>query len=404
VSNPAKQGYAGEKEDPMSLSVLRIVLFSAILCVTSLPLAFSFSSSVSAESGGDSYVSWETWEEYTDANGNPLYVPSSVDANDDAAIAAWLPPASCYDSHINAAATCTASKGCLWPPNYIFMHIYLYPPSCVYSPVWNEVSIAPDPVGHGLAGRANSVLLNNGATYETATYYKPCFGRVRGGSQFFGNVCNSSAAIIGDLGDCEFIYCGPGKHQNEQCHCVLDNPPSPILIDVRGNGFDLTDSQNGVNFDLNCDGTAERIAWTEAASDEAFLVLDRNGNGTIDDGSELFGNFTPQTWSAHANGFLALAEFDKPERGGNGDGIIDSRDSIFEHLRLWRDANHNGLSEPGEIRRLPALGVHGISLDYRESRRRDEFGNWFRYRARVLDGRGAHVGQWAYDVFFVEGQ
>lgn len=402
MSKPAKQAYADEKEEPVSLSVLRTVLFSAILCVTSLPLAFSLSSSVFAESGGDSYASWEAWEEYTDANGNPLYVPSSVNPNDDAAIAAWLPPSSCYDSHINAAATCTASKGCAWPPNYIFMHIYLYPSSCVYSPVWNEVSIAPDPVGHGLAGRANSILLNNGATYETATYYKPCFGRVRGGSQFFGNACNSSAAIIGDGGGCEPIHCINGFQDMETCRCVNNN--SPIIIDVRGNGFDLTNAQNGVNFDLNSDGTAERTAWTEAASDDAFLILDRNGNGTIDDGTELFGNFTPQIWSAHPNGFLALAEFDKPERGGNGDGIIDFRDTIFEHLRLWRDANHNGLSEPGEIHRLPELGVHGISLDYRESRRRDEFDNSFRYRARVLDDRGAHVGQWAYDVFFGEGQ
>lgn len=193
------------------------------------------------------------------------------------------------------------------------------------------------------------------------------------------------------------LTCGltlDGGYSNP-CGCDPNDPTctSPILLDVRGDGFKLTDVARGVLFDLRATGTKIQTAWTEQDSDDAWLALDRNGNGLIDDGSELFGNFTPQPPRVSKNGFLALAEFDKPENGGNADRVLDNRDAIFNRLRLWRDANHNGLSEEPEFFTLPSAAVQTIDLDYNETRRMDQYGNLFRYRAKVNGSRSA------WDVF-----
>jgi hypothetical protein len=159
-----------------------------------------------------------------------------------------------------------------------------------------------------------------------------------------------------------------------------------------------------VDFDLNADGEREGLSWTSAGSDDAWLVLDRNGNNKIDDGTEMFGNYTPQPEPPAGgvrNGFLALAVFDQIANGGNGDGQIDRRDLVFNRLRLWRDSNHDGVSDPNETRKLSVTPIRVLELDYRESRRVDEHGNAFRYRAIVRDEFGAQFGRWAWDVFLL---
>jgi len=219
----------------------------------------------------------------------------------------------------------------------------------------------------------------------------PCYGD--GG--IFGNLrpsCNPSLSFV------KANY-SPKSAPIPQCWCSS----SPIVIDVAGNRFSMTDAANGVPFDFNGDGViGGKLAWTTANSDDAWLVLDRNNNNRIDNGQELFGNATPQPMppvKEERQGFLALAEYDKTANGGNNDGKITRRDLIFRKLRLWQDKNHNGISEIEELSRLPALDVVAIFLDYRESRRTDEFGNQFKYRARIRDRQGANIGRWAWDVF-----
>lgn len=197
----------------------------------------------------------------------------------------------------------------------------------------------------------------------------------------------SSRDIVPLLADCSQYF--------DPCLCP---PRSPILIDVAGNGFDLTNVYDGVMFNITGFGR-EPLGWTRADSDDAFLALDLNANELIDNGAELFGNFTAQPEPANGaerNGFAALTVFDL-----NGDGRIDSHDPIFSELRLWQDSNHNGISEPEELHQLDKLGLQTLDLSYERSKMVDEHGNEFRYRAGVTDARDAQMGRWAWDVFLV---
>jgi hypothetical protein len=194
-----------------------------------------------------------------------------------------------------------------------------------------------------------------------------------------------------------------GSIEQTLCNCNVELPPccctSPILIDVAGDGFRLTSWVDGVAFAPHPGFGPSDRAWTEANSDDAWLVLDRDADGLINDGSEMFGNATPQPQPADGtprNGFLALAQYDDDRNGS-----IDEKDPIFAGLRLWQDRDHDGVSQPWELYALTELGVAGISLAYSEAREVDQHGNSFRYKAAVYGTPGSPVGMTAWDVWLV---
>lgn len=191
--------------------------------------------------------------------------------------------------------------------------------------------------------------------------------------------------------------CPDGWYQSNYCCYSSENPPTPIIVDAFGEGFHMTGVSNGVHFRVFANESPYKMSWTDPRWRNGWLALDRNGNGTIDDFTELFGNDTVQPKSDDPNGYRALALFDAPMNGGNGNGAIDPDDSIYDNLHVWIDANHNGISEPEELHTLRELGIFQIDLRYTNSRYVDANGNQFRYRAKIKDEAG-HGSNFCYDV------
>lgn len=165
---------------------------------------------------------------------------------------------------------------------------------------------------------------------------------------------------------------------------------SPIIIDVDGSGYNLTSASSGVLFDFFGSGVPVQIAWTAKGSTNGFLVRDLYGTGKIVSAREMFGNLTEQPPSEEPNGFAALSQYDD-----DGDGWIDENDSIWPSLLLWQDTNHNGVTDPGELRQLASLGIKRISVHDHKDRRVDQYGNLFRYQAAINDDSHDHR---VYDV------
>lgn len=187
------------------------------------------------------------------------------------------------------------------------------------------------------------------------------------------------------------------------CECV---DCCPLVFDTSGKGYKLTSGDLGVWFDINADGQQDAISWTDPSRDVAFLAFDRNGNMAIDHGEELFGNATPLPGSTPAqarHGFDALASLESTEYGASTrDGIIDGKDAAYHKLLLWKDGNHDGMSQRSELTSAAQAGLVGIETRYRNSRRTDEFGNEYRLRGISWWKRAGRLdARFFYDVWFV---
>jgi hypothetical protein len=147
----------------------------------------------------------------------------------------------------------------------------------------------------------------------------------------------------------------------------------PLVLDLDGDGVETTTlsktSIGGVNFNLDAKGLAEKTGWV--GKDDGLLVRDLDGDGQITSGRELFGNHTLlQSGKAAAHGFEALKELD-----GNADGVVDAKDSAFAALRVWKDADSDGVTDAGELLTLDEAGVKSLKVSYTNANTIDAQGN-----------------------------
>ena len=169
-----------------------------------------------------------------------------------------------------------------------------------------------------------------------------------------GEILTIQKFVNGDLG----IHLGD-EPRPEPKPTPTPNFSSPLVLDLNGDGITSTFiSESNTHFDLDNNGMRERTGWVQ--SDDALLAFDKNQDGKINNGTELFGNNTLlKNGTKAANGFEALREYDE-----NRDGVIDAKDNIYNALSLWQDTNSDGVSETGELHTLKELGVASINLNY----------------------------------------
>jgi len=186
---------------------------------------------------------------------------------------------------------------------------------------------------------------------DSQRIYPPPSGWAEGGIPENGNETNNKTTVISPT---------LGTTPDPKVKVKVVRYVDPLILDLDGDGLEISPLSKGVLFDANGDTIKTGTAW--AASDDGMLVWDRNGNGLIDSGAELFGDETvlttgPNAGKKAANGFVALAELDS-----NADGKFDLSDAQYASLRIWRDMNQDGISQADELQTLADTGVKSIGL------------------------------------------
>jgi hypothetical protein len=226
----------------------------------------------------------------------------------------------------------------------------------------------PPPLGWFMIYLAEATYIYKGATNPEDVFYVfniPGFNEL---PQWPRTPCGDPLGFP-LLGRPEFHFKYPGGkviYQNQRWFnkpMIIPTYPvfgnlDPIVIDLYGNGIKTISVNQGVFFDDKSNGFAEQSGWMSPGA--GLLCMDRNGNGTIDNGSELFGSHTPlPNGQLAANGYQALAALDS-----NQDGKIDAQDPAYSQLRVWVDSDTDGVSQPGELHTLSQLGIDSISLNW----------------------------------------
>ncbi|MDJ0840861.1 MAG: hypothetical protein QNK37_30395 [Acidobacteriota bacterium] len=199
-------------------------------------------------------------------------------------------------------------------------------------------------------------------------------------------------------GEDTFGHGGPNLFCPEYYDCLY---LCPLVIDLGNDGFHLGRPGTSVWFDMLGNGEPERLQWVRSGENDAFLVNDINGNGIVDDGRELFGHGTRLLLNPdqhRPNGFVALAEYDDPQLGGNADGYITGEDEVWSTLSLWLDSDADGLSAQDEMITLQDAGIEQLGIIPKEKNRYDEAGNWLRYWSSNRGSRSPRLAM--VDIFF----
>lgn len=209
-------------------------------------------------------------------------------------------------------------------------------------------------------GQMSSYLNSlSGSTYQSSVTTGAASSYFENGTTRFGQMSLqlqfqqvSALKEVSDTSSFDFSLMMKGSYFGAD---LLLAAMDPLVLDLDGDGIDLKPVEDGVLFDLTGDGREVKCGFV--TGDDALLFLDDNGDGVCTSGLELFGN-----QQGNANGFAKLAEHDE-----NADGEINSNDNVYNDLRVWNDANNDGVCSKNEVRSLQEVGVASVGVTYQNT-------------------------------------